>query len=292
MTEAEVEKLRSRGISDAIILEMQREDENQSPTTANAGPATAPQSGLLEIDPSTPSTVFQQAQAAGVPTAGQSQTFGQTVLELGGLVADNAGKIATVLGGGGALLGANQLRKGMQASAAANQATAAAQQATANAAMEQARAAQMQAQGVQQRFEARAAQQAAQQAASGPRILGPNGMPLQPTVQPAVPTVSAPPGSIAPGAVPGAAPAPAAQSPGVLARAGEVVRKLALDRVLPVAARAGGVAAGVLIPGNTGQNYGAQFPQAGPMRGMEINPNTGRPWTPQELQAYQQQFGG
>jgi hypothetical protein len=44
------------------------------------------------------------------------------------------------------------------------------------------------------------------------------------------------------------------------------------------------------MPGNMGQNYAAQFPQSGPMRGMEINPNTGRPWTPAELQQYNAQF--
>ena len=44
-------------------------------------------------------------------------------------------------------------------------------------------------------------------------------------------------------------------------------------------------------PGNSGQNYGAHFPTVGPMRGSEINPNTGRPWTQQELQAYAQQYG-
>lgn len=43
---------------------------------------------------------------------------------------------------------------------------------------------------------------------------------------------------------------------------------------------------GMVMPGNVGQNYGAYFPQKGPMRGMEINPQTGRPWTQQELATY------
>ena len=34
-------------------------------------------------------------------------------------------------------------------------------------------------------------------------------------------------------------------------------------------------------PGNADQNYGTHFPMVGPMRGSEINPNTGRPWTQQ-----------
>lgn len=80
------------------------------------------------------------------------------------------------------------------------------------------------------------------------------------------------------------------------------MRQIAAQRVMPAAGEmfssaspyikgAGGVAA-ALTPGNIGQNYGAQFPQAGPMRGMEINPNTNRPWTPQELAMYKQQYGG
>jgi hypothetical protein len=37
-----------------------------------------------------------------------------------------------------------------------------------------------------------------------------------------------------------------------------------------------------LMPGNAG-GAGMMVPQKGPYRGMEINPNTGRPWTAQEL---------
>lgn len=56
--------------------------------------------------------------------------------------------------------------------------------------------------------------------------------------------------------------------------------RAAAPYVAPVA-RAGGAAAAALVPGNIGQNY--PVPQSGPYRGMEINPNTGRPWTPEEL---------
>jgi hypothetical protein len=41
-----------------------------------------------------------------------------------------------------------------------------------------------------------------------------------------------------------------------------------------------GIAA-ALTPGNIGQKY--NFPQSGRYSGMEINPNTGNPWTPEEL---------
>lgn len=74
------------------------------------------------------------------------------------------------------------------------------------------------------------------------------------------------------------------------------MRQIAAERVVAPAANAataaapyarglGGVAAAV-TPGNMGQNYGAHFPQAGPQRGQEINPQTNRPWTPQELAMY------
>jgi hypothetical protein len=89
------------------------------------------------------------------------------------------------------------------------------------------------------------------------------------------------------------APSPAAQpvnQPGIAER----VRQIALQRVAPVAqavapiARAATGVGAALMPGNMGQNY--PFPQAGPMRGQEINPATGRPWTAQELQQYNSQM--
>jgi hypothetical protein len=57
--------------------------------------------------------------------------------------------------------------------------------------------------------------------------------------------------------------------------------------VAPIARAASGVGA-ALMPGNMGQNY--PFPTSGPMRGQEINPTTGRPWTAQELQQYNSQM--
>jgi hypothetical protein len=69
------------------------------------------------------------------------------------------------------------------------------------------------------------------------------------------------------------------------------VRDTALQRVLRAAApmaRAAGGAAAAFTPGNVGQNY--PFPTSGPMRGQEINPATGRPWTAAELQEYNAQM--
>ena len=68
-------------------------------------------------------------------------------------------------------------------------------------------------------------------------------------------------------------PAPASQ----ITNAQNIVQRLALDRVLK-----GGVGlAAALTPGNTGQKY--NFPTSGRFAGQEINPMTGRPWTPQEI---------
>lgn len=53
----------------------------------------------------------------------------------------------------------------------------------------------------------------------------------------------------------------------------------------PAMARIGGTAAAALTPGNIGQNY--NVPQTGRMRGMEINPLTGRPWTPEQIAQYE-----
>jgi hypothetical protein len=84
-----------------------------------------------------------------------------------------------------------------------------------------------------------------------------------------------------------AAPQPA--QPGVIDKATQMVRQLAASKVMQGMARVGGTAAAALTPGNVGQNY--PFPQSGPLRGSEINPATGRPWTPQELTAYRAQYG-
>lgn len=81
------------------------------------------------------------------------------------------------------------------------------------------------------------------------------------------------------------------------------VRQAAMDKVItpatqaapriaaaaaPIARAASGIGS-LVMPGNVGQNY--PFPMSGPMKGREINPQTGAPWTAQELQAYRAQYG-
>jgi len=86
-----------------------------------------------------------------------------------------------------------------------------------------------------------------------------------------------------------ATPAPQAQT-GIVDKASQMIRQLAANRVVQGAARIGGGITAAVTPGNVGQNY--PFPQSGPLRGSEINPSTGRPWTKQELDAYRAQYGG
>ena len=89
----------------------------------------------------------------------------------------------------------------------------------------------------------------------------------------------------------GSAPLKPPAQPGVMDRASQIVRQLAANRAVQGAARVGGALVGGLVtPSNAGQNY--PFPTSGPLRGSEINPTTGRPWTPQELAAYRAQYGG
>lgn len=96
---------------------------------------------------------------------------------------------------------------------------------------------------------------------------------------------------VAPTAPPTAPAAPQPAQPGIMDRATQMVRQLAANRAVQGAAKFGGVGAAALFtPGNIGQNY--PFPQSGPLRGSEINPATGRPWTPEELAAYRAQYGG
>jgi hypothetical protein len=84
----------------------------------------------------------------------------------------------------------------------------------------------------------------------------------------------------------------------VPANFGQSVQQMAYDklasmanaaRTMAPAARAAGGMMSLLTPSNVGQQY--PFPTKGPMAGREINPGTGRPWTKQELEAYNVQQG-
>lgn len=132
-----------------------------------------------------------------------------------------------------------------------------------------------------------AAQQLAQQAARQSFTT-----PMQQAVNQSVPTYSPtdnrvqfpnrPVAPVAPTATPAPAPtAPTQAQPGMVDRATQIVKNIALNKVIQNAVKGGGAMAAALTPGNIGQNY--PVPQTGPYKGMEINPMTNRPWTQQEL---------
>jgi hypothetical protein len=127
---------------------------------------------------------------------------------------------------------------------------------------------------------AEAAKEALKQAARQSRVAPAAPAPAQPQIlnqfgRPIAPAPAAP--AVAPPT------APAAPAPSMLDRASAMVRQLAANKVLQNTARLGGAAAFAAQP----SNLGPMVPSTGRMRGMEINPMTGRPWTQQEISVYE-----
>lgn len=184
------------------------------------------------------------------PSADQGQASGTTMGEVaatGALAA--APYVVPAVAAGGAALGGSKLYGAWKASADAARALADAKMASE--------------QGIAQRAAARG-------------------------LTPPMPTT---PGPVAPTAVPSAPAAPAAPAqPTAMQRGMDYARqmqKIAADKVMQNAGtigKAGIGAAAALTPGNIGQRY--PFPTTGRFAGQEINPMTGRPWTPQELAQY------
>lgn len=277
MDQAQIEKLRAAGFTDDDIR-----DYMANQPKASGEPTQTQLETLPEVDVTKPSDTLEAAKAAGVPTGARETSFVSDVATAAPvLLGENIGKVAIGAGGLGAAYAANQVRKGMQARAGAAAAQAAAQQAQAQAAMEQARAAQQAAQGVQERFVQRQAAQAARAVPQVPQILDAAGRPIAPSapVAPQGPVTAQP---VAPQAV---APQPAQAQPSMLDRTTNMIRQLAANKVVQNLAKGGAAAAALLTPGNVGQDY--MVPKVGRMRGMEINPMTGRPWTREQLQAYE-----
>ena len=301
MNEQEIQKLKAAGFSDDDIRDYMADKQRQPQQPGVQTEIDRRNDQGPELDPNAPSETMARAREQGIPTEGQESSFIDDVMTVARVVlAENAGKVALGAGGLGAAYAANQIRKGMQTRAGAQAAQAAAQAAQAQATMEQARAAQQAAQGVQERFAQRQAAQAGRAAPVAPQILDAQGRPMaRAPVAPVVPTgpaVSAPvvpQGPLPAGVTAGPAPFTPPQAPSIVDRATNLVRAIAANKVVQGAARMGniaGIASMALSPSNSGQNY--PFPQSGPLRGSEINPTTGQPWTPQELAQYRAQYGG
>jgi hypothetical protein len=268
MTEAEVQKLRDAGIGDDVILEMQKEEAGKK---GQAAPTAEVASALPNIDPNTPSTVYQQAQAAGVPTEGREQTWMQTATEMAPALGNAVVAAAPYAAGAAGLYGGSRLLSAARTAADAYKTgvQTAADTAQRNVALQ----------------EARMAERAAR-AGGAPRPVVTTG-PVTPAMSPAgaVPTAPAP-GPIAPvGAAPAAPVAQAAET-GVLNRAKQVVQQLALSKLAPMAAN---VLKGANVASLAGysSDLGPKTPQMGRMKGMEINPLTNAPWTPEQIRQYE-----
>ena len=307
MTEQEVQRLRDAGISDAVILELQDEEEKKRGGQATPRPATT-DSGLATPDPNTPSQVFQNAQSAGVPTQGQSPGVGQTVMELGAAAAPYA--VPAALTGAGLYGAAKVGGWGRELASTARSAVDAMRERTAFEAAREARIANRPGMGGvpaggQPPVPGQPAYNVPTQ--SVPSTQSPMSQaaqaarPVAPTAGPAAPSPVAPSQAPVPGQT-----ATQQAGRGILQQGMDYankVRQLAMERVIqPVAEASPGVARAVVpfargaagvtaavMPGNVGQNY--PFPQSGPLKGQEINPKTGAPWTKEELLAYRTQYG-
>jgi hypothetical protein len=261
MTETEVQKLRDAGISDAVIMEMQSEEASKK---GQQGPAVQSTSDLPTIDPNTPSQVFQQAQAAGVPTTGGEQTWTQTAMELAPAVGSGIATAAPYAAGAAALAGGNKLLNVAKTAADAYKAgattTAGAQ--TANAATHAATQ------------EMKVLQQLAQQ--QGPHADAAKQR-LAQLIQSrgaAVPTGGAPAGPAVPSGIPQAAPTAAPQQPSIVQRGMDIagkMRQAAAQRV------AGFGASGAAVPAAVGLGGAAATGFAG---------NQVANMTPEERKAY------
>lgn len=301
MNEQEIEKLRAAGFSDDDIRDYMADKQRQPQQPGAQSEADRRNDQGPELDPNAPSETLSRARAQGVPTEGRESSFISDLATVAPVfLAENAGSLALGGGGLGAAYAGKKFYDAQRLASEARQAQAAAQMAQANAAMEQARAAQQSAQGLQERAAARQAAQAARTAPVAPQILDAQGRPIvRAPVAPVAPTGPAmtapvaPQGPLPPGVTAGPAPFRPPAAPSVVDRATQIVRQIAANKVVQGAARFGnlaGIASMALTPGNAGQNY--PFPQSGPLRGSELNPATGRPWTPQELAAYRAQYGG
>jgi len=266
MTEAEVQKLRDGGISDAIILEMQKEE---STSKGQAAPAATVSSELPEIDPNTPSKVYTQARTNDTPTEGGGATWTQGAMELAPAAGSALVAAAPYAAGAAGLNGGGKLLSAAKTAADAYKTgvQTAAETAQRKVALQEARLAE------------RAARAGAQVRPVVPTApVAPAGaVPTAPVAGPVAPAV--------PAGVP-AAPVAQAAEQGVMSRAKQVVQQLALSKLAPMAAN---LAKGVNVASlaSYSSDLGPKTPQTGRMKGMEINPLTGAPWTPQQIAQYE-----
>jgi len=256
MDQQQIDKLRAAGYTDDDI----RDFVANQPSLGNAATQTQAET-LPEIDVTKPSDTLKQAEAAGIPTGARESSFLSDIATVAPVVlAENAGKIA--LGGLGAgALGAGALYRSGKA--------------------KELEAEKLRQAGIQQRFDAKlAAQQAAQARPPAPGpvapspILDQSGRPMQAAPRPVAP--------VAPAGMP---PTPAPVS-NLIDRTTTMMRQLAANKVVQGIARGANVLGGAQMAAYSPE-LGPKTPQVGRMRGMEINPLTNRPWTPEQIAQYE-----
>jgi hypothetical protein len=246
MTEAEVQKLRDAGISDAVIVGLQKEEAGKD------SPIQAVASDLPEIDPNSPSKVYTDAKAANVPTEGRSQTLLQTATEIAPVI--GSGLVAAAPYAAGALA----LGGGSRLVSAAKTAADAYKTGVATAAETAQRQIALQ--------EAKIAERMARASGKAAPIARPAGLTMPPTTYnvpisqtPNMPQGIRPATPVAPTMAP-AMPAQAAQ-PGIIQRGMDIasqVRQHAAQRIIPVM-------------GQAGQAMGQAAQQAGSMFGKGLS---------------------
>jgi hypothetical protein len=288
MNEQDIAKLKAAGFSDADIADYH----------ANTAPEAAqPAETLPEVDVTTQSEISRNAEAAGIPTTNEG-SWASNAAAVGAAAAPYAVPVgagalgiygAAKVGGWGRNL-ANTVNEGVAAyKHGVNTANEIAQR---NVDLQNQRMAERMARGGGQ-----AAQNVRPVAPNaGAQAFGQMGENL------------AARGPVVPQGMPAAQAVQAVEQPGIMQRGMDVaskMRQFAANKVMPglgavgeAAGSALGTAGRALAPvarvaaGPIGTGLqamfhsgstGPQVPQQGPYRGMEINPHSGRPWTPQEL---------
>jgi hypothetical protein len=268
MTETEAQKLRESGIDDATIQSIASEEAQKG---GQAQTGTPGEPALPEIDVTQQSDTLRNAQAAGIPTTNEG-SWAADAAAVGSAVAPYA--IPTVATGAG-LYGAakvggwgrNVVNKVGEGINAMNTQSLVGQHAAEGVAdRELVRQGAMSAQEAMNRQVAREAAMNAQrgpaQAAQAARAAGPvNPMAAEQGLANRVKQTAA------------------QRITGLMPSMGE-----ALGSAGRMAGRVvGGVGPALMAySGDTGP----QVPQVGRMRGSEINPMSGKPWTPTEIRAY------
>jgi hypothetical protein len=272
MTNEEIQKLKDAGIDDATIQSIAAEDAaKQVPSAMQTQGPVAPEA-LPEVDVTKPSETLRNAQAAGVPTTNEGSYLADAAA-IGAAAAPYV--VPTVLTGAG-LYGAakvggwgrnlvNTLGQGINAMNAQSMAAQHAAEGIADRAAVQ--------QGVmtaQEMAQRQAAREAAAAAARGPVV--PQGTSMSQAPKPR-------PNIIQQGMdMAGKVRQAAAQRITNLPAAGEA---------LSGAARFAGRVLGPASLALQTTDLGPKTPQVGRMRGMEINPLTGAPWTPDQIKQYE-----